>query len=68
MESIPDSPLSSGGVAIIVVNSVFLILAITAVILRFYARYISKKRLDVDDYLIVAGLVWHSKPLSTNKY
>lgn len=52
-----DGPLPSGGIAIIVVNSVFLFLAIVAVVARFYARYIQRKSISTDDYLIVAGLV-----------
>ncbi|RDL41339.1 Uncharacterized protein BP5553_01318 [Venustampulla echinocandica] len=49
-------PLPSGGIAIIVVNTVFLVLAFVAVIARFYARYLQRKQIATDDYLIVAGL------------
>lgn len=43
---------------VIVINTIFLFLAIVAVILRFWARFISKRSISLDDYLIVAGLIF----------
>jgi hypothetical protein len=50
--------LPQGGIDVIVVNSIFLVLAVLAVIARFYARAIQKKSIALDDYFIVAGLVF----------
>lgn len=51
-------PIPSGGLMVIVINTIFLFLAIVAVILRFWARFLSKRRISLDDYLIVAGLIF----------
>lgn len=59
-------PLPPGGIAIIVVNTVFLFLAIVAVIARFYSRYLQRKGPSTDDYLIVASLV--SLPVTLLNY
>lgn len=50
--------LPTGGLMVIVINTIFLFLAIVAVILRFWARFISKRSISLDDYLIVAGLIF----------
>ncbi|KAI1763407.1 hypothetical protein GGR53DRAFT_531632 [Hypoxylon sp. FL1150] len=57
--SIP-SPLPREGIELIAIPSVFLLLAILAVIARFYARStsMSKRGISTDDYLIVASLVF----------
>lgn len=52
-----QSPLPPGGIDVIVVNTIFTFLAIVAVIARFCARYIQRRPISIDDYLIVAGLV-----------
>lgn len=52
-----QSPLPQGGVDVIVVTTVFLALAILAVIGRFYSRYLQRKPISIDDYLIVVALV-----------
>jgi len=53
-----SSSYPSGGVAVIAVNAVFTFLAIIAVIGRFYARSLKRRRPTLDDYLIVAGLIF----------
>lgn len=53
------------GITMIVLISVLLLLAIMAVVARFYARHISKEKLAADDYLIVVGLVCLSPILSS---
>ncbi|KAK7744111.1 hypothetical protein SLS53_003632 [Cytospora paraplurivora] len=53
-----QSPLPWGGIIEITVSSIGLFLAIIAVILRFYARSLQRKAISIDDYLIVAGLVF----------
>jgi hypothetical protein len=52
-----NTSLPSGGIAVITVTSIFLFLAIIAVIARFYARFLTSKKIAIDDYLIVIGLV-----------
>ncbi|KUI72102.1 hypothetical protein VM1G_08049 [Cytospora mali] len=51
-------PLPHGGAMEIVISSVFLLFAILAVIARFYSRSLQRKPISVDDYLIIAGLVF----------
>ncbi|KAI2628999.1 hypothetical protein GGS21DRAFT_526924 [Xylaria nigripes] len=53
-----QSPLPQGGVRVVVVNTVFLFLAILAVIARFWSRSIQKKHIWIDDYFIVASLIF----------
>lgn len=52
-----SGPLPSGGIAIIIVTTVFLFLAILAVIARFYSKRLQNRSVSIDDYLIIAGLV-----------
>lgn len=54
--AIPKS-IPSGGVASIIVDAVTLGLAYLAVLARFKARFMTRKAIALDDYLIVAALV-----------
>lgn len=49
--------LSQGNVGVIILATVFSLLAIVAVGLRFQARKLKRSRLGVDDYLILPALV-----------
>lgn len=51
------SLLPQDGIELIVISSIFLFLAILAVIARFYSRFLSRRGVSIDDYLIVASLV-----------
>ncbi|ROW14766.1 hypothetical protein VPNG_03832 [Cytospora leucostoma] len=51
-----QSSLPQEGIKEMAITSVFLVLAIVAVIARFYARSLQGKSISLDDYLLVAGL------------
>ncbi|TGJ87547.1 hypothetical protein E0Z10_g1200 [Xylaria hypoxylon] len=53
-----QNPLPQGGVDEIAVTTLFLLFAIIAVIARFWSRSIQKKGIWIDDYLIVASLIF----------
>ncbi|KAI0389464.1 hypothetical protein F5Y17DRAFT_448888 [Xylariaceae sp. FL0594] len=53
-----QTPLPSTGIQEIVISSVFLFFAIIAVVARFWARAVQRKSIWVDDYLIVASLIF----------
>lgn len=45
------------GVTFFIVQTIFTAIAILAVGLRFYARKLTRRRIDTSDYLLVVGLV-----------
>ncbi|KAI0543531.1 hypothetical protein F4679DRAFT_577540 [Xylaria curta] len=53
-----QSPLPQGGIDEIAVTTVFLLFAILAVVARFWSRSIQRKSIWIDDYLIVASLLF----------
>lgn len=60
-----QSPLPRGGSDELIVTSIFFLLSILAVIARFYSRFLQRKPISIDDYLIVASLV--SLPICSSR-
>ncbi|KAI9760262.1 MAG: hypothetical protein M4579_001776 [Chaenotheca gracillima] len=52
-----DASVTQDGVQIIIVTIVFLMLATTAVCLRFYARYMRRVQCVIEDYMVLAALI-----------